>query len=79
MVAMAHPYIDREKIDPYKINKQKIDRENISSTYELIRPQIRRTPVIEIEGGDFGLNGVGLILKLELLTYYTCHGSTTFL
>ena len=32
-----------------------IDRENIASTYELIRPYIRRTPVVEVEGADFGL------------------------
>ena len=43
----------------------KVDRESISSTYELIRPHIRRTPVVEVEGSDFGLNGSNLILKLE--------------
>ena len=47
----------------------KIDRESIASTYELIRPHIRRTPVVEVEGSDFGLNGVNLILKLELLQH----------
>lgn len=47
----------------------KVDRESISSTYELIRPHIRRTPVVEVEGGDFGLNGSNLILKLELLQH----------
>jgi threonine dehydratase len=36
----------------------KIDRESIASTYELIRPHIRRTPVVEVEGSDFGWNGV---------------------
>ena len=46
-----------------------VDRENISSTYELIRPYIRRTPIVEVEGADFGLNGVRLIHKLELLQH----------
>ena len=46
-----------------------VDRENISSTHELIRPYIRRTPIVEVEGSDFGLNGVRLIHKLELLQH----------
>jgi len=46
-----------------------VDRENIASTYQLIRPHIRRTPVIEVEGADFGLNGVQLVHKLELLQH----------
>src|SRR6202162_5295283 len=46
-----------------------VDRENISSTYELIRPYIRRTPIVEVEGSDFGLDGVRLIHKLELLQH----------
>jgi len=74
MAAMAHPNIDQEKIGPDKIDgdkieREKIDRESIASTYELIRAHIRRTPVVEVEGADFGLNGVGLILKLELLQH----------
>ncbi len=46
-----------------------VDRESIASTYELIRPYIRRTPIVEVEGSDFGLNGVRLIHKLELLQH----------
>src|SRR5580704_1530343 len=46
-----------------------VDRENIANTYELIRPYIRRTPIVEVEGADFGLNGVRLIHKLELLQH----------
>jgi threonine dehydratase len=41
----------------------------IASTESLIRPHIRRTPVIEIRGVDFGLPGVALTLKLELLQH----------
>jgi len=69
MAAMAHPNIDQEKIGREKIDPDKIDRESIASTYELIRAHIRRTPVVEVEGADLGLNGVGLILKLELLQH----------
>ncbi len=47
----------------------KVDRKSIASTYGLIRPHIRRTPVVEVEGADFGLNGIGLVLKLELLQH----------
>jgi threonine dehydratase len=69
MAAMAHPNINEEKIGPDKIDRDKIDRQSIAGTYELIRAHIRRTPVVEVEGADFGLNGVGLILKLELLQH----------
>ena len=46
-----------------------ITRDDIVRTYALIRPYIRRTPVIEIDGADFGLPGVPLTLKLELLQH----------
>jgi threonine dehydratase len=46
-----------------------IDRDRIASTYETIRPYIRRTPVIEVEGSDFGLDGVTLVFKLESLQH----------
>jgi threonine dehydratase len=44
-------------------------RQQIATTYPLIRPYIRRTPVIEVGGGDLGLNGVNLIFKLESLQH----------
>src|SRR6185437_15187670 len=47
-----------------------IDRDRIAATERLIRPHIRRTPVIEIGGADLGLDaGVRLSLKLELLQH----------
>jgi threonine dehydratase len=46
-----------------------IDRETIAATYEKIRPHIRRTPVIEADGGDFGLAGIPLFFKLELMQH----------
>jgi threonine dehydratase len=41
----------------------------IETAYELIRPHIRRTPVIEVDAADFGLPPRVLALKLELLQH----------
>jgi len=46
-----------------------IDPESIRHTYAVIRPYVRRTPVIEVDGGDFGLTTGPLSLKLELLQH----------
>jgi threonine dehydratase len=46
-----------------------ISRERIAAAEQVIRPHIRRTPIIEVDGGDFGLGSIGLTLKLELLQY----------
>jgi threonine dehydratase len=44
-------------------------RESIRATETVIRPYIRRTPVIELAGSEFGLAAVRLWLKLELLQH----------
>jgi threonine dehydratase len=44
-------------------------RDGIRATETLIRPYIRRTPVIELDGAEFGLAPVRLWLKLELLQH----------
>ena len=46
-----------------------IGREAITRTHELIRPHIRRTPVIDVDGADFALDGIRIVLKLELLQH----------
>jgi threonine dehydratase len=46
-----------------------VNPEGIACTYHVIRPHIRRTPVVEVAGVDFGLDGVSLVLKLELLQH----------
>jgi threonine dehydratase len=46
-----------------------VDREGIANTYKLIRPHVRRTPVIEIDSRDFGLDCGTLPMKLELLQH----------
>src|SRR5687767_11733695 len=44
-----------------------IDRGAIRATERVIRPHVRRTPVVEVGAGDFGLDpSVTLVLKLEL-------------
>ncbi len=51
------------------IHRTVVDRDGIASTYETIRPHIRRTPVVEVDGSDFGLDGIHLVHKLELLQH----------
>ena len=46
-----------------------IDRDSIAQTERLIRPHIRRTPVIEVDAADFGLGAARLSFKLELLQH----------
>ncbi len=43
-----------------------VTRAAIASTYERIRPYLRRTPVLEIAADDLGLAGFSPVLKLEL-------------
>jgi threonine dehydratase len=47
----------------------RIDRDQISATEKIIRMHIRWTPIIEADGGDFGLDSTPLIFKLELLQH----------
>lgn len=49
--------------------KTAIGREQIVRVEELIRPYIRRTPIIEADGADFGWNSIRLVLKLESLQH----------
>jgi threonine dehydratase len=46
-----------------------ITRERIAATEKLIRPHIRRTPVIEVDAADFGLGASSICLKLELMQH----------
>src|SRR5712692_425112 len=46
-----------------------IDREGIVTTYAVIKPYIRVTPVVEVDGADFGLSRGTLTLKLEQLQH----------
>ena len=44
-----------------------VGRDRIALAERAIRPHVRRTPIVEVDGRDFGLPGVALVLKLELL------------
>jgi threonine dehydratase len=46
-----------------------IERDAIAKTEQLIRPYIRRTPILEADGADFDLPSVRLSFKLELLQH----------
>jgi threonine dehydratase len=46
-----------------------ISPEQILSTYTIIRPHIRRTPVVDVDGADFGIKSARLVLKLESLQH----------
>ena len=44
-------------------------RDEIEATYRTIRPYIRRTPVVDVDSADFGLDCGSIALKLELLQH----------
>src|SRR6267378_2287609 len=49
-----------------------VNRERIAEIEPIIRPHVRRTPVIDLDGREFGLGGLGtlnLTLKLELFQH----------
>lgn len=46
-----------------------LTREAIATTYERIRPHLRRTPLLHADGADFGLQTGPISFKLELLQH----------
>jgi threonine dehydratase len=46
-----------------------ISRDEIAKTHELIRPYVRRTPVLTVDLADFGLDSLPLHCKLEFLQH----------
>jgi threonine dehydratase len=46
-----------------------IDRQQIASVEKIIRPHVRRTPILEAAGADFRLDSTSLIFKLEFLQH----------
>ena len=46
-----------------------LDGAAIRAAAERISPYVRRTPVLEVDGADFGLPGVRLAFKLEFLQH----------
>ncbi|HET7112484.1 MAG TPA: threonine/serine dehydratase [Pyrinomonadaceae bacterium] len=46
-----------------------ITQAQIQTIEPLIRPYIRRTPVLEVDGADFGLDSITIVFKLELFQH----------
>ena len=46
-----------------------LDRADIAAAAARIAPYVRRTPILEVDGADFGLDGVRLVFKLEYLQH----------
>src|SRR5678816_2877419 len=51
------------------MNATEITREKIQATEPVIRPHIRRTPILEVDGADFGLDAIKITFKLELFQH----------
>jgi threonine dehydratase len=51
------------------MTKIPVDRKRISAVEQIIRPHVRRTPVLEAAGVDFRLDSISLIFKLEFLQH----------
>ncbi|PYS79180.1 MAG: threonine dehydratase [Acidobacteria bacterium] len=51
------------------ISERAVNRERIAEASRLIRPHVRRTPVVEADGADFGLSRGDLTFKLESLQH----------
>lgn len=46
-----------------------VTRERIQATEHVIRPHIRRTPILEVNGDEFGLGSMNITFKLELFQH----------
>src|SRR5258707_12900239 len=46
-----------------------VDSRSIKAAYDVIRPHLRVTPVLELDRADFGLAAGRLVLKLEQLQH----------
>lgn len=51
------------------MTKIPIDRRQIAAAHNVIKPHIRRTPILELSGADFRLDSISLIFKLEFLQH----------
>ena len=50
-------------------NTSAISRKRIEETEKLIRGYVRRTPILEVDGADFGLGQITIVFKLELFQH----------
>jgi threonine dehydratase len=51
------------------VNEDLLAPAAIAANAERLRPHVRRTPVLEVDGADFELPGVQLVFKLEFLQH----------
>jgi threonine dehydratase len=51
------------------MNAKQLDPERIAAVEAIIRPHVRRTPILEASGADFRLDSISLIFKLEFLQH----------
>jgi threonine dehydratase len=51
------------------MNPLPIDSQRIAAVEKIIRPHVRRTPILEVNGADFGLDSISLTFKLEFLQH----------
>jgi threonine dehydratase len=51
------------------MSSTEVTRGRIIAAHQLIQPHVRRTPVVEADGADFGLDPANLVFKLELLQH----------
>ena len=51
------------------MTKIPLDRQQIAAVEQIIRPHVRRTPILEVSGADFLLDSISLIFKLEFLQH----------
>jgi threonine dehydratase len=58
----AEPEIDMDATS-------EVNRDSIARTKRLIRPHVRRTPTLEVDGADFQFGDIHLTFKLELLQH----------
>src|SRR5918997_5540717 len=46
-----------------------LSRARIQEIERVIRPYVRRTPILEVDGADFGLDWIKIVFKLELFQH----------
>lgn len=66
---MALSTIDGPTQKAAPMSDDTVDRDRILVAERAIRPHIRRTPVIDVAGDDFGLGSVRICMKLEQLQH----------
>src|SRR4051794_25741398 len=70
MTACGQVARSRSSMSYEDLGHMNVLQQDIRSAYQRIRPHVRRTPVIRVDAGDFGVTlGSPLALKLEFLQH----------